>query len=230
METRELLEWAATYHTPNYARAPICLVRGDGVRVWDSDGKEYLDFAAGLAVTARGNCHPKVTGAIREAAATLLHVSNIFHAAPQIHLAKLLCEQSFADRVFFCNSGAEANEAAFKLARKYGKERFASDRYEIIATRGAFHGRTLATVTATGQEKYQHGFEPLVPGFKHVPYNDLRAMERAIDSRTAAILVEPIQGEGGVHVPDEDYFPGLRKLCDASGALLILDEIQTGIA
>lgn len=229
MDTKMLLEWSARYHTGNYSRAPICLVRGDGVRVWDSEGREYLDFAAGIAVSALGHGHPKLTGAIREAATGLLHVSNLYHTAPQIHLAKLLCEHSFADRVFFCNSGAEANEAAFKLARKYAKERFASDRYEIIATRGAFHGRTLATVTATGQEKYQHGFEPLVPGFKHVPYNDLRAMERAVDSRTAAIIVEPIQGEGGVNVPDDDYLPGLRKLCDAAGALLILDEVQTGV-
>lgn len=229
MDTRTLLEWSARYHTPNYARAPICLVRGDGVRVWDSDGREYLDFGAGIAVTSLGHCHPRVTGAIREAAATLLHVSNLYHTAPQIHLAKLLCEHSFADRAFFCNSGAEANEAAFKLARKYAKERFASDRYEIVATRNSFHGRTLATVTATGQEKYRQGFEPLVPGFKHVPYNDLRAMERAIDNRTAAVVVEPVQGEGGVHVPDDDYLPGLRKLCDASGALLIVDEVQTGV-
>ncbi|OLC13095.1 MAG: aspartate aminotransferase family protein [Candidatus Rokubacteria bacterium 13_1_40CM_69_27] len=229
MDTKTLLEWSARYHTPNYGRAPICLVRGDGVRVWDSDGREYLDFAAGIAVAALGHCHPTITGAIREAAATLLHVSNLYHTAPQIHLAKLLCEHSFADRVFFCNSGAEANEAALKLARKYAKERLASDRFEIIATRDSFHGRTLATVTATGQEKYQHGFEPLVPGFKHVPYNDLRAMERALDNRTAAIIVEPIQGEGGVHVPDADYLPGLRKLCDQSGALLILDEVQTGL-
>ena len=229
MDTKQLLEWAAKYHTPNYARAPICLVRGDGVRVWDSDGKEYLDFGAGIAVASLGHCHPRVTGAIREAAATLLHVSNLYHTAPQIHLAKLLCDHSFAERVFFCNSGAEANEAALKLVRKYAKERYASDRYEVIATRNAFHGRTFATVTATGQEKYQHGFEPLVPGFKHVPYNDLRAMERAIDNRTAALIVEPIQGEGGVIVPDDDYLPGLRKLCDASGALLILDEVQTGV-
>jgi len=228
-DSKQLLEWSAQYHTPNYGRAPIVLVRGDGMRVWDSDGREYLDFGAGLAVTALGHCHPRVTGAIREAAATLLHVSNLYHSAPQIHLAKLLCEHSFADRVFFSNSGAEANEAAFKLARKYAKERFASDRVDIIATRNSFHGRTLAAVTATGQEKYQHGFEPLVPGFKHVPYNDLRALERAIDSRTAAVLVEPIQGEGGVRVPDDDYLPGLRKLCDAAGALLILDEIQTGV-
>jgi acetylornithine aminotransferase/acetylornithine/N-succinyldiaminopimelate aminotransferase len=229
MDTRSLLEWSAKYQANTYGRAPICLVRGDGVRVWDSDGREYLDFTSGLAVVALGHCHPRVTGAVREAAATLLHVSNLFHTAPQIHLAKLLCEHSFADRVFFGNSGAEANEAALKLARKYARERFSSDRYEVIATRNSFHGRTLATVTATGQEKYHHGFEPLMPGFKHVPYADLRAMERAIDNRTAAILVEPIQGEGGVNVPGDDYLPGLRKLCDESGALLILDEVQTGM-
>jgi acetylornithine/N-succinyldiaminopimelate aminotransferase len=229
MDTKTLLEWSATYHTPNYGRAPICLVRGDGVRVWDTDGREYLDFGTGIAVTSLGHCHARVTGAIQEAAATLLHVSNLYHTVPQIHLAKLLVEHSFADRVFFSNSGAEANEAAIKIARKYGKERLASDRYEIITTHNSFHGRTLATVTATGQPKYHHGFEPIVPGFKHVPYNDLRAMERAIDSHTAAVLVEPIQGEGGVRVPDDDYLPGLRKLCDASGALLMLDEIQTGM-
>jgi acetylornithine/N-succinyldiaminopimelate aminotransferase len=230
MDTKTLLEWSAKYHTPNYgSRAPICLVRGDGMRVWDSDGREYLDFGAGIAVTALGHCHPRITGAIQEAAATLLHVSNLYHSAPQIHLAKLLVEHSFADRVFFSNSGAEANEAAIKLARKYAREHLSDDRFEIVATANAFHGRTLATVTATGQEKYQHGFEPLVPGFKHVPYNDLRAMERAIDNRTCAVLVEPIQGEGGVIVPDDDYLAGLRKLCDQSGALLILDEIQTGV-
>jgi acetylornithine/N-succinyldiaminopimelate aminotransferase len=229
MDTKTLMEWSGKYHTPNYGRTPICLVRGDGLRVWDTDGREYLDFTSGLAVTSLGHCHPRVTGAIQEAAATLLHVSNIFYTAPQAHLAKLLCEHSFADRVFFGNSGAEANEAAIKLARKYAKDRLASDRFEIIATRNSFHGRTLATVSATGQEKYQHGFEPMMPGFKHVPYDDLRAMERAMDSRTAAILVEPIQGEGGVNVPRDDYLPGLRKLCDETGALLILDEIQTGI-
>jgi len=229
MDTKTLLEWSARYHAPTYARAPICLVRGDGMRVWDTDGREYLDFGAGIAVSALGHCHPRITGAIQEAAATLIHVSNLYHTPPQIHLAKLLCDHSFADRVFFANSGAEANEAAIKLARKYAKERWSSDRVEIIATRDSFHGRTLATVTATGQEKYQHGFEPLMPGFKHVPYNDVPAIERALDNRTAAVLVEPIQGEGGVHVPDDDYLPRLRKLCDESGALLILDEIQTGI-
>jgi predicted acetylornithine/succinylornithine family transaminase len=230
MDTKTLLEWSAKYHTPNYgARAPICLVRGDGTRVWDSDGREYLDFGCGIAVTSLGHCHPRVTGAIREAAATLLHVSNLYHTAPQIHLAKLLCEHSFAQRAYFCNSGAEANEAAIKIARKYAKERLSTDRWEIVATHNSFHGRTLGALSATGQPKYQHGFEPLVPGFKHVPYNDLRSMERAIDNRTCAVLVEPIQGEGGVHVPDDDYLPGVRKLCDQSGALLILDEIQTGM-
>jgi predicted acetylornithine/succinylornithine family transaminase len=230
MDTKTLLEWSGKYHTPNYgARAPICLVRGDGLSVWDSDGREYLDFGSGIAVTSLGHCHPRVTGAIREAAATLLHVSNLYHTAPQIHLAKLLCERSFAQRVFFCNSGAEANEAAIKLVRKYARERLSTDRYEIVATHNSFHGRTLGSLAATGQPRYQHGFEPLPAGFKHVPYNDLRAMERAVDNRTCAVLVEPIQGEGGVHVPDEDYLPGLRKLCDESGALLVFDEIQTGM-
>jgi acetylornithine/N-succinyldiaminopimelate aminotransferase len=229
VDTKTLVEWSDRYHVPTYSRAPICLVRGDGVRVWDSEGREYLDFTSGIAVVALGHCHPRVTGAIQEAAATLLHVSNLFYTAPQAQLAKLLCEHSFGDRVFFCNSGAEANEAALKLARRYAREHFSSDRYEIVAMRNSFHGRTLATVTATGQEKYRQGFEPLLPGVKHVPYNDLRAVERAIDNRTAAVLVEPIQGEGGVHVPDDDYLPGLRKLCDESGALLIFDEVQTGM-
>jgi acetylornithine aminotransferase/acetylornithine/N-succinyldiaminopimelate aminotransferase len=229
MDTKTLIEWSAKYHTPNYGRTPLVLVRGEGTRVWDSDGKEYLDFTTGIAVTGLGHCHPVITGAIREAAATLLHVSNIFHNAPQVHLAKLLVEHSFADRVFFCNSGAEANEAALKVVRKYAKERLSTDRYEVIATNNSFHGRTLATVSATGQPKYHHGFEPLMPGFKHVPYNDLRAMQRAVDSRTAAILVEPIQGEGGVNIPDDGYLPGLRKLCDDTGALLIFDEVQTGV-
>jgi acetylornithine/N-succinyldiaminopimelate aminotransferase len=229
MDTKTLMEWSAKYHTPNYGRTPLVLVRGEGTRVWDSDNREYLDFTTGIAVTGLGHCHPVITGAIREAAATLLHVSNIFHNAPQVHLAKLLVEHSFADRVFFCNSGAEANEAALKVVRKYAKEHLATDRYEVIATNNSFHGRTLATVSATGQPKYQHGFEPLMPGFKHVPYNDLRAMERALDSHTAAILVEPIQGEGGVNIPDDGYLPGLRKLCDESGALLVFDEVQTGV-
>jgi len=210
-------------------RQPVALVRGEGSRVWDSDGKEYLDFTGGISVTALGHSHPKVVGTLREQAATLLHVSNIFHIPQQAQLAQLLCEYSFADRVFFSNSGAEANETAIKLARKWAKEHGASDRGDIISMRGGFHGRTLATVTATAQEKYHHGYEPLPGGFKYVAYNDLKALERAIDSRTAAVLVEPIQGEGGVIVPDDAYLPGLRKLCDEAGILLILDEIQTGM-
>jgi len=180
-------------------------------------------------VTALGHSHPKVVGTLREQAATLVHVSNYFHIPQQAQLAALLCEHSFADRVFFGNSGAEANETAIKLARKWAKTHGSSDRGDIISMRGGFHGRTLATVTATAQEKYHHGFEPLPGGFKYVAFNDLKALERAIDSRTAGVLVEPIQGEGGINVPDDGYLPGLRKLCDEAGIALILDEIQTGM-
>jgi acetylornithine/N-succinyldiaminopimelate aminotransferase len=223
------MEWGDKHLMTFAKRYPLALVRGEGVRVWDSEGREYLDFTGGIAVTALGHSHPKVVGTLREQAATLVHVSNYFHIPQQIHLAKLLCEHSFADRVFFSNSGAEANETAIKLARKWAKEHGASDRGDIITMHGGFHGRTLATVTATAQDKYHHGFEPLPGGFKYVPFNDLRAVERAIDSHTAAVLVEPIQGEGGVNIPDDSYLPGLRKLCDEAGILLILDEIQTGM-
>jgi acetylornithine aminotransferase/acetylornithine/N-succinyldiaminopimelate aminotransferase len=229
MTTQELIAASSKYLANTYARFPIVLVRGKGVHLWDSDGKEYLDFVGGIAVDALGHCHPAMVEAIRTQAETLIHVSNLYHIEPQIRLGQLLCERSFADRAFFCNSGAEANEAAIKLARKYAKDRWSSDRVEIVAMHHAFHGRTLATVTATGNPKYLHGFEPLVPGFKHVPYNDLRAVERAMDSRTCAVLVEPVQGEGGVNVPGDDYLPGLRRLCDEAGVLLILDEVQTGM-
>ncbi len=225
----ELAQEGGRYIATTYGRFPIALVRGAGARVWDADGKEYLDFVGGIAVDALGHCHPKVTAALQAQIQTLLHVSNLYHIEPQIRLAELLCKSSFAERVFFCNSGAEANEAAIKLARKYAKDHLSTDRYEIICMRDSFHGRTLAAVTATGQEKYHHGFEPLVPGFKHVPFNDLKAVERALDSRTCAVLVEPIQGEGGVRVPDPGYLPGLRRLCDEAGALLILDEVQVGM-
>ena len=228
-DTRQLIEWADRHLMTTAKRNPVVLVRGDGARVWDSDGREYLDFTGGIAVTALGHAHPKVVGTMREQAATLLHVSNLFYIPQQTQLAKLLCDHSFADRVFFSNSGAEANESAIKLARKWAKEHLASDRGDIITMRGGFHGRTLATVTATAQEKYHHGFEPLPGGFKYVPFNDLRAVERAIDSHTAAVMVEPIQGEGGINIPDDGYLPGLRKLCDEAGILLVLDEIQTGM-
>ncbi len=229
MTTQELIAASNKYLANTYARFPIVLVRGSGIRLWDSDGKEYLDCVGGIAVDALGHCHPKMVEAIRAQAETLIHVSNLYHIEPQIRLGMLLCEQSFADRAFFCNSGAEANEAAIKLARKYAKDHGSSDRVDIITMHHAFHGRTLATVTATGNPKYLHGFEPVMPGFKHVPYNDLRAVARAIDSRTCGVLVEPVQGEGGVNVPDDDYLPGLRRLCDEAGILLILDEVQSGM-
>jgi acetylornithine aminotransferase/acetylornithine/N-succinyldiaminopimelate aminotransferase len=229
VDTKKLLELSDKHLMTFAKRYPVALVRGDGTRVWDSDGKEYLDFTGGIAVTALGHSHPKVVGTIREQAATLMHVSNYFQIPQQIELARLLCQHSFADRVFFSNSGAEANETAIKLARKWAKDHGSSDRGDIITMRGGFHGRTLAAVTATAQEKYHHGFEPLPGGFKYVAFNDLKVVERAIDSRTAAVLVEPIQGEGGINIPDDGYLPGLRKLCDAAGILLVLDEIQTGM-
>ncbi len=227
--TDTLIQDSGRYIANTYARFPVALVKGKGVRLWDAEGKEYLDFAAGIAVDVLGHCHPKVVEAIKAQAETLLHVSNLYHIEPQVGLARALCERSFADKVFFCNSGAEANEAAIKLARRYAKERWSSDRFEIVCMRDSFHGRTMATVTATGQEKHRQGFEPLLPGFKHIPFNDLRAAEQTIDSRTCAVLVEPIQGEGGVRVPDDDYLPGLRELCAERGVLLMLDEVQTGM-
>jgi len=228
-DTKTLIEWADRYLMTNYTRAPLCLVRGEGARVWDTDGKEYLDFVGGIAVDALGHSHPKIVGAIREQATALLHVSNLYQIPSQIHLAKLLVEHSFADRAFFCNSGTEANEAAIKLARKHATDTGSSDRTDIITMRGAFHGRTMGALSATPNEKYQHGFHPLLPGFKYVPFGDLTAVERAMDGRTAAILVEPIQGEGGVNLAPDGYLAGLRRLCDDHGALLIFDEVQTGM-
>ncbi len=216
------------YVAQTYARFPIALVRGKGVRLWDANGKEYLDLVGGLAVNSLGHNHPAVIRTIQKQAGKLIHVTNLYHNAPQSELARELCRHSFADRVFFGNSGAEANEAAIKLARRYGKERLGG-KYEVISTLNSFHGRTLATLTATGQEKIRAGYDPLPSGFRHVPFNDLGAMKKAIGKRTAAILVEPIQGEGGVVVPAEGYLRGLRKLCDQRGILLIFDEIQVGM-
>jgi len=223
------MEDANRYVAQTYTRLPICLVKGEGSSVWDSEGRRYLDLVMGIGVNGLGHCHPKVVAAIREQAGRLLHVSNLYHIEAQIRLAKALCEVSFADRVFFCNSGGEANEACIKLARKYAKDSGHPERYEIITMEGSFHGRTLATLTATAQTKYHKGFEPLPEGFKYVPFNDLRATEAALSQKTAAIMLEPIQALGGVNVPADDFLPGLRRLCDEKGLLLILDEVFTGI-
>ena len=212
-----------------YGRYPIVPVRGEGCRVWDADGKVYLDFLAGVAVNNLGHCHPKVVRAIQEQAATLIHCSNYYHIPQQIELAELLCSRSFADRAFFCNSGAEANEAAIKLARKYSRDKFGPERYEIITAAESFHGRTMATVSATGQEKVQRFFDPLLHGFKHVPFNDAAAIAAAVTPNTCAVMLEPIQGEGGINVPTADYLRQVREICDRHGLLLILDEVQTGL-
>jgi len=207
----------------------VVFSKGKGCKLWDVEGKEYLDFVAGLAVCNLGHCHPNVVAAIQGQAERLIHVSNYYHNEPMIELARLLCENSFAEKVFFCNSGAEANEAAIKLARKYAKENLGLEKFEIITMLKSFHGRTMATITATGQERFHKGFEPLLEGFKYVPYNDLEALRGAISERTCAIMMEPIQGEGGVNVPSKEYIQELRKLCNEQGILLIFDEVQTGI-
>ena len=209
-------------------RLPITLVRGKGARVWDVEGKEYLDFVGGWAVNSLGHCHPVVVKALTEQAKTLIQVSNQFYTIPQVQLAKLLVDNSCLDRVFFCNSGAEANEGAMKLARRYGKLHL-DGAYEIITTHGSFHGRTLATVAATGQDKFQQPYIPLPDGFVNVDYDSIKAIKAATTNRTCAVMVEPIQGEGGVNVPHDKYLKEIRAWCDEKGMLLILDEIQTGI-
>lgn len=229
LTTGELIAQSSEYIMGTYARLPIVLVRGEGVRVWDTDGKEYLDFLAGIAVCALGHSNPLVTAAICAQAERLVHVSNIYHIEPQIRLAALMVKHSFADRVFFCNSGAEANEAAIKLARKYAHEHMDGNRYRIISMRNSFHGRTLATLTATGQERFQNGFDPLPSGFGYVPYDDLISLERAVTEDVCAVILEVIQGEGGVRVPEEGYLEGVRRICDDNGILMILDEVQTGM-
>ncbi len=209
-------------------RTPITLVRGEGTRVWDSAGKEYLDFVGGWAVNSLGHCHPVVVKAIADQAQTLIQASNQYYTIPQVQLAELLIDNSCLDRVFFCNSGAEANEAAVKLARRYGKL-YLGGAYYIITTRDSFHGRTLAMVAATGQEKFQEPYIPLPNGFVNVEYNNIEAIRKATTDQTCAVMVEPIQGEGGVNVPDTTYLEEIRVWCDERGILLIVDEVQTGI-
>jgi acetylornithine/N-succinyldiaminopimelate aminotransferase len=229
MDSQTLMMLSEKYVANTYARYPVLLVRGKGTRVWDLEGEEYLDFVSGLAVCNLGHCHPRVVKTIQDQAEKLIHVSNFYYIEPQIQLASLLCKHSFADKVFFCNSGAEANEGALKLARKFSKEKIGKDRYEIITMEGSFHGRTLSTLTATGQEKFHKGYEPLMPGFKYVPFDDIGAVKNAIDPKTCAVMVEPIQGEGGVNCPSEGYLKALREICDEKGLLLIFDEVQVGM-
>ena len=209
-------------------RFPVTLVRGEGARVWDDQGKQYLDFVGGWAVDSLGHCHPALVSALEEQAKTLIQTSNQFYTIPAIKLARLLAENSCLDRVFFCNSGAEANEGAVKLARKYGKIHL-KGAYEIITTYGSFHGRTLAMTAATGQRKFQDPYTPLPDGFINVEYNDLEAIKRATNERTCGVMLEPIQGEGGVNVPDDDYLKKVEDWCHQKGILFILDEVQTGI-
>jgi len=229
MNTKEIIELGDKYLMRNYGRIPLAPVRGEGARLWDADGREYLDFVSGIAVNSLGHCHPAVVDAVAGQAGKLMHCSNLYYIEPQVLLARMLVENSGMNRVFFCNSGAEANEAAIKLARKYAKLKYGPEKVEIITALNSFHGRTLAAITATGQPKYQRGFEPLPGGFKYVPFNDLDAMVKAINPDTCAVLLEPVQGEGGVNVPSDRYLQGVKMLCEEFGALLILDEVQTGL-
>ncbi len=229
LKNKDIIELSERFLATTYSRFPVAIVRGEGCRVWDADGMEYLDFVSGLAVNNLGHCHPRVVETIREQASRLLHISNLYHIETQARLAEALCQHSFADRVFFCNSGAEANEAAIKLTRKYFDDRGEGERYRIITATNSFHGRTMATLSATGQEKFHKGFYPLMDGFTYVEFNDIEGLRKTIDDKTAAIMLEPLQGEGGVHLSDDDYLRKVRFICDEHGILLILDEVQTGM-
>ena len=230
VEGSEQIDWIEMekrYYMFTVRRQPVVIVRGEGTRAWDVNGKEYLDFTAGWAVNNLGHCHPAITRAIVDQASTLLQTSNQFYTTPQLLLAQLLVENSCMDKVFLCNSGAEAGEGAVKLARKYGKKN-RDGAYEVITAFNSFHGRTMSMVAATGQPHYQEPFQPLTPGFVHVEYNNVEAIMEATSERTAAVLLEPVQGEGGVNLPSDDYLKRVREWCDRQGLLLILDEIQTG--
>ena len=225
MTTKETIDLFDKYVIANYPRLPRVIVKGQGCYCFDSDGNKILDMFPGWAVSGIGHCHPKVVEAIRKQAGELLHVDNTFYSEPQGKLAKLLSERAFGGKSFFCNSGAEANEAAMKLARLHTPQK----KYKFITAEGSFHGRTFATVTATAQPKYHEGFLPLLPGFVYVPFNDVNALEAAFSDEVAAVLVEPIQGEGGINITAEEYLQAIRRLCDDNGAIMILDEVQTGI-
>jgi acetylornithine/N-succinyldiaminopimelate aminotransferase len=227
--TQEIIKKADQVIAKTYKRFPIVIAKGKGCTLWDTDGKKYTDFVAGIAVCNLGHAHPQVSKALCMQADTLFHVSNLYYTIPQVDLAYWLTENSFADRVFFCNSGAEANEAAIKLARKYFKEKGETGRYRIISMEHSFHGRTMATLSATGQDKIKQGFEPVLEGFDYVPFSDISALRGTIGPSTCAVLIEPIQGEGGVRCPDPEYLKAVRQVCDDTGILLIFDEIQTGM-
>ena len=225
---QELIKLTNKYVAKNYGRYPIGLVRGKGMVVWDASGKKYIDFVAGLAVDNLGHCPPTVVNAIRKQAGKLLHVSNLYHIEPQSQLAAELTSLTFANKFFFCNSGTEANEAAIKLARRWFYDNGQPKRFEIITMNDSFHGRTMASLSATAQKKIHAGFKPLLPGFKYVPFNDITALKKALTKKTCAVLIEPIQGEGGVNPAQKTYLKTLRKICNEKGILLIFDEIQTG--
>ncbi len=214
---------------PNYAPQSMVPVRGEGSRLWDQEGKEYLDFAGGIAVNALGHCHPALVSALKKQSDALWHLSNIYTNEPALELAQELTNNTFAEKVFFCNSGGEANEAAFKLARKYAYDHFSPEKNEIISFYQSFHGRTLFTVTVGGQKKYCEGFEPVPGGILHTTYNDLDALKAIISDRTCAVVLEPIQGEGGVIPADPEFMKGVRALCDQHNALLVFDEVQSGM-
>jgi len=225
----EIIEKAEKVIAATYKRPPIVIEKGKGCRVWDTEGKSYLDFVAGVAVCSLGHAHPRISEALCRQAESLFHVSNLYYTIPQVELASMLVEKSFADRVFFCNSGAEANEAAIKLARKYFKDKGENGRYRIISMEKSFHGRTMATLSATGQEKIRKGYDPVLEGFDFVPFDNPEALAGMIGPSTCAVILEPVQGEGGVRVPGSGYLKEVRRICDKSGTLLIFDEIQTGI-
>ncbi|HIF03483.1 MAG TPA: aspartate aminotransferase family protein [Nitrospinaceae bacterium] len=225
---QELIKLTNKHVAKNYGRYPIGLVRGKGMVVWDASGKKYIDFVAGLAVDNLGHCPPSVVDAIRKQSGKLLHVSNLYHIEPQSQLAAELTRLTFANKFFFCNSGTEANEAAIKLARRWFYDKGQPKRFEIITMNDSFHGRTMASLSATAQKKIHVGFKPLLPGFKYVPFNDITAFKKAVTKKTCAVLIEPIQGEGGVNPAQKTYLKTLRKICNENGILLIFDEIQTG--
>lgn len=224
MTTQEVLDMYSRCVIGNYNRTPLVITRASGSQMWDLEGKRYLDLFPGWGCSLLGHCHPRVVEAIREQVGRIIHVDNTFYTVEQGRLAQFISERSFGGQCFFSNSGAEANEAAIKLARRH----FGQGKYRIITMERSFHGRTFGAMSATGQSKTQQGFDPLVPGFVYVPFNDIDAVVKAVTPETAAILVEPIQGEGGVNIPDDDYLPALRDLCDEHNMLLILDEVQTG--